>query len=110
MATTYKLAQAAGGTATSVYTSLYSTGTATTAIVSNLLIANQGTASLTVRVGTDTAGATAPGAGEFLLYDVVISGNDTLSFGPLTMGTSLALVVSASGTASTFSAAVAEIS
>ncbi len=110
MATTYKLAQAAGGTATSVYTSLYSTGTATTAIVSNLLIANQGTATLTVRVGTDTAGATAPGAGEWLLYDVTIGGNDTLSFGPLSMGTSLALVVSASGTASTFSAAVAEIS
>ena len=110
MPTTYKLAQAAGGTATSAYTSLYSTGTATTAIVSNLIVANQGTAALTVRVGTDTAGAAAPGAGEWLLYDVVIAGNDTLSFGPLSMGTSLALVVSSSANTCTFSAAVAEIS
>lgn len=110
MATAYSLKQCAGGTATSAYTSLYSTGTATTAIVSNLLIANQGTASLTIRVGTDTAGAAAPGNGEWLLYDVVVAGNDTLSFGPLSMGTSLALVVSSSGTACTFSAAVAEIS
>ena len=110
MPTAYKLAQVAGGTAVTAYSSLYSTGTATTAIVSNLLVANQGTASLTVRVGTDTAGAVAPGAGEWILYDVVIAGNDTLSFGPLSMGTSLALVVSSSGTACTFSAAVAEIS
>lgn len=110
MPTAYKLAQAAGGTAVTAYSSLYSTGTATTAIVSNLLVANQGTASLTVRVGTDTAGAVAPGAGEWLLYDVAIAANDTLSFGPLSMGTSLALVVSSSGTACTFSAAVAEIS
>lgn len=110
MATTYKLAQVAGGTAVTAYTSLYSTGTATSAIVSNVLVANQGTASLTVRMGTDTAGAAAPGNGEWLLYDVVISANDTLSFGPLSMGTSLALVVSSSGTACTFSAAVAEIS
>lgn len=109
MATTYKLAQKAGTAATSTYDTLYNTGATTTAIISNILIANQGTASVTVRLGTDTTAGT-PGAGEWLLYDVVIAAADTLSFGPLSLGTSTYLRHSSSANTCTFSAAVAEIS
>ena len=64
---------------------------------------------VTVRVGTDTTAGT-PGAGEWILYDVVIAANDTLSFGPLSLGNTQYLRVSSSANTCTFSAAVAEIS
>lgn len=109
MATTYSLKQIQGTSATSTYETLYNTGASTTAIISNILIANQGTASVTVRLGTDTTAGT-PGAAEWLLYDVVIAANDTLSFGPLSLGNTQYLRVSSSANTCTFSAAVAEIS
>ena len=109
MATTYKLAQKAGTASTSTYDTLYDTSASVTAIISNIMVANQGTASVTVRLGTDTTAGT-PGAGEWLLYDVAIAPNDTLSFGPLTLGASTYLRLSSSANTCTFSAAVAEIS
>lgn len=109
MATTYKLAQVQGSASTGTYATLYNTGASTTAIVSNLLIANEAAAAVTVRVGTDTTAGT-PGAGEWILYDVVIAANDTLSFGPLSLGNTQYLRVSSSANTCTFSAAVAEIS
>ena len=109
MATTYKLAQVQGSASTGTYSTLYNTGASTTAIISNLLIANQASASVTVRVGIDTTAGT-PGAAEWLLYDVVIAANDTLSFGPLSLGNTQYLRVSSSANTCTFSAAVAEIS
>lgn len=108
MATTYKLAQVQGSASTGTYATLYGTGS-NTAIVSNLLIANQAAATVTVRVGTDTTEGT-PGAAEWLLYDVVIAANDTLSFGPLSLPANVYLRVSSSANTCTFSAAVAEIS
>lgn len=109
MATVYKLAQIQGTSATSTYETLYNTGASTTAIISNILIANQGTASVTVRVGTDTTAGT-PSAAEWLLYDVTVAANDTLSFGPLSLGNTQYLRASSSANTCTFSAAVAEIS
>lgn len=109
MATTYKLAQVQGSASTGTYSTLYNTGASTTAIISNLLIANEAGSAVTVRVGTDTTAGT-PGAGEWILYDVVIAANDTLSFGPLSLGNTQYLRVSSSANTCTFSAAVAEIS
>ena len=109
MATTYKLAQVQGTSSTGTYSTLYNTGASTTAIVSNLLIANQASATVTVRVGIDDTAGT-PGAAEWLLYDVVVGANDTLSFGPLSLGNTQYLRVSSSANTCTFSAAVAEIS
>ena len=109
MATTYKLAQVQGSASTGTYATLYNTGASTTAIISNLLIANEAGSAVTVRVGTDTTAGT-PGAGEWILYDVVIAANDTLSFGPLSLGNTQYLRVSSSANTCTFSAAVAEIS
>ena len=109
MATVYKLAQKQGSSSVTSYETLYNTGASTTAIVSNLLIANEAGSAVTVRVGTDTTAGT-PGAGEWLLYDVVIAANDTLSFGPLSLGNTQYLRVSSSANTCTFSAAVAEIS
>ena len=109
MATTYKLAQVQGSASTGTYSTLYNTGASTTAIISNLLIANQAGSPVTVRVGIDDTAGT-PGAAEWLLYDVVLAANDTLSFGPLSLGNTQYLRVSSSANTCTFSAAVAEIS
>jgi hypothetical protein len=65
MATAYKLAQVQGSASTGTYATLYDTSASVTAIISNLLIANQASAAVTVRVGTDTTAGT-PGAAEWL--------------------------------------------
>ena len=109
MATTYKLAQVQGSASTGTYVTVYNTGASTTAIISNILIANEAAAAVTVRLGIDTTAGT-PGAGEWILYDVVIAANDTLSFGPLSLGNTQYLRASSSANTCTFSAAVAEIS
>jgi hypothetical protein len=111
MATTYKDAQVVGtsGGIGANYSTLYSTGASTTAIISNLIIANESSSAVTVRVGL-AASAGTPASGAFLLYDVVIAGNDSLSFGPYSLGNTRFLRVSSSAATCTFSAAVAEIS
>jgi hypothetical protein len=109
MATAYKLPQVQGTSSTGTYSTLYSTGASTTAIVSNILIANHAAATVTVRLGV-MASAGTPGASQWILYDVVIAANDTLSFGPLSLGNTQFLRVSSSANTCTFSAAVAEIS
>ena len=109
MATTYLLKQVQGTAGTSTYATLYDTGASVTAIISQLFIANQAAAAVTVRVGTDTTAGT-PGPAEWLLYDVVIAANDTLSFGPLSLPASTFSRVSSSADTCTFSAAIAEIS
>jgi hypothetical protein len=109
MATAYSMKSVQGSSSTGTYVTLYSTGASTTAIISNVLIANQSSSAVTVRLGLDTTAGT-PGADEWLLYDVVIAGNDTLSFGPLSLGNTQYLRASSSANTCTFSAAVAEIS
>lgn len=108
MATTYKLPQVQGTASTGTYATLYNTGAGTTAIVSNILVANEAASAVTVRIGIDTTAGT-PGAGEWILYDVIVAANDTLSFGPLSLGNTQYLRVSSSANTCTFSAAVAEI-
>lgn len=108
MPTAYKMPQVQGTASTGTYATLYSTST-NTAIISNLIIANHASSSVTVRVGTDDTEGT-PGSAEWLLYDVVIAANDTLSFGPLSLAASKHLRVSSSANTCTFSVAVAEIS
>ena len=109
MPTAYSLSQVQGSASTGTYVTLYSTGASTRAIISNLLIANQATATVTVRVGVMGSAGT-PGASQWLLYDVVVGANDTLSFGPLSIGNTQFIRCSSSANTCTFSAAVAEIS
>lgn len=109
MATAYKDAQTVGTSATSTYSTLYNTGAATTAIISNILIANEASSSVTVRVGLATS-ATTPASGAFLAYDLVIPANDTAQLGPITLGNTKYLRISSSATTCSFTAAVAEVS
>lgn len=109
MATAYKDAMVQGTSSTSTYATLYSTDGTKTAIISNLIIANESSSAVTVRVGVMGSAGT-PGTGQFLLDDVVIAANDTLSFGPYALGNTRFIRVSSSANTCTFSAAVAEIS
>lgn len=109
MATAYKDAMVVGTSSTGTYSTLYSTGASTTAIISNLMIANESSSAVTVRVGLAGSAAT-PASGSFLLYDVVVAGNDTLSIGPYALGNTRFIRVSSSANTCSFSAAVAEIS
>lgn len=109
MATAYKDAMVQGTSSTGTYSTLYSTGASTTAIISNLIIANEAASAVTVRVAVMGSAGT-PASGNFLLDDVVIAANDTLSFGPYALGNTRFIRVSSSANTCTFSAAVAEIS
>jgi len=106
MATTYKEQVALGTASTGTYSTLYSTGAGVTAVC-QLMISNESSSAVTVRVGlADSAGTPS----RFRLYDVVVAGNDTLSFGPINMAASRFLRVSSSANTCTFWGDVAEIS
>ena len=106
MATTYKEQVAQGTASTGTYSPLYSTGAGVTAVC-QLMISNESSSAVTVRVGlADSAGTPS----RFRLYDVVVAGNDTLSFGPINMAASRFLRVSSSANTCTFWGDVAEIS
>lgn len=110
MATAYKDQQVVGTAATSTYSTLYSTGASTTAVVSSIIIANEAASTVTVRVGL-AASATTPASGAFILYDRVIPANDTLILNlPLALGNTKFIRVSSSAITCSFTAAVAEIS
>ena len=85
MAQTYKqLAAAAGngtiGTAAELYAA---SGTAATStIISSIVICNTSSSAVTMRLAINPASATYA-AGEYIIYDAAIAGNDTLS---LTLG------------------------
>ena len=110
MATAYKYAQVQGTAVTSTYATLYNTPAATEAVISSLVITNQTATAVTVRVGMDTTAGT-PGASEFLVYDAVVAGNDTvaLTLG-ITMPASNFIRVSSSANTCNFSAFLSEIS
>lgn len=106
MATTYKEQVAQGTASTGTYSTLYSTVAGVTAVC-QLMISNESSSAVTVRVGlADSAGTPS----RFRLYDVVVAGNDTLSFGPINMAASRFLRVSSSANTCTFWGDVAEIS
>ena len=109
MATAYKYAQVQGTAAVGTFATLYTTPASTEAVISSLVICNQSSSAITVRIGLDTAEGT-PGASEFLVYDASVAGNDTvaLTLG-ITMDASKYLRVSSSANTISFSAFLSEI-
>lgn len=110
MANAYKYSQVQGTASTSTYATLYTTPAATEAVISSIVITNQASSSVTVRIGMDTTAGT-PGASEWLVYDAVVAGNDTvaLTLG-VTMPASNFIRVSSSANTCNFSAFLSEIS
>jgi len=110
MATAYKYAQVQGTASTGTYATLYETPSATEAVISSLVITNQSSSAVTVRIGLDTTAGT-PGASEWLVYDAAIAGNDTVA---LTLGVTMDagkfVRVSSSANTCNFSAFLSEIS
>lgn len=110
MATAYKYSQVQGTASTGTYATLYQTPAATEAVISSLVITNQASSDVTVRIGLDTTAGT-PGASEWLVYDAVVAGNDTVA---LTLGITLPasnfIRVSSSANTCNFSAFLSEIS
>ena len=109
MATSYKFSQVQGTTGTASFATLYNTASATQAVVSSLVVTNQGSSDVTIRMGL-AGSASTPGASEFLVYDAVVAGNDTVA---LTLGVTLPaskfIRVSSSASTCNFSAFVSEI-
>ena len=109
MATAYKYSQVQGTASTGTYATLYTTPAATQAIISSIVICNQASSDVTIRIGLDTTAGT-PGASEWLVYDAVVAGNDTVA---LTLGVALGaekfVRVSSSADTCSFSAFLSEI-
>jgi hypothetical protein len=109
MATTYKSSQVLGTAGTTTYATLYNVPSATSAVISSIVICNRSTATKAFRIGLDTTAGT-PATSEFLVYDATIDGNDTVS---LTLGIALAagmyIRVSSTDDNLTFTAFVSEI-
>jgi hypothetical protein len=110
MATSYKYAQVQGTADTSTFATLYETPAATEAVISSLVITNQSSSAVTVRIGMDASAGT-PDASEFLVYDAAVAGNDTVA---LTLGVTMDpekfIRVSSSASVCNFSAFLSEIS
>src|SRR6056300_988008 len=109
MATAYKYAQVQGTASTGTYATLYTTPSATEAVISSVVITNQSSSAVTVRIGLDTTAGT-PGSDEWLVYDASVAGNDTvaLTLG-ITMDASKYLRISSSANTCNFSAFLSEI-
>ena len=110
MATAYKYSQIQGTASTGTYATLYTTPAATQAVISSLVITNQSSSAITVRIGL-SATANTPSASEFLVYDAAIAGNDTIALTlGVTMPASKFIRVSSSATTCNFTAFLSEIS
>lgn len=110
MATAYKDATVVGTANTSTYSTLYNTSGATTAVVSTIMVANESSSAVTIRIGLASS-ATTPATGSFIAYDAVVAGNDTLVLNlPLSLANTRYIRVSSSAATVSFVAAVAEIS
>ena len=109
MATNYKYSQIQGTAAVGTYATLYTTPSATQAVISTIVICNTTSTARTYRIGLDTTAGT-PGSSEWLVYDATILGNDTVC---LTLGICLDaskfIRVSSSADTLAFSAFVSEI-
>jgi hypothetical protein len=110
MATVYKNAQIQGTAGISTYATLYSTASATTAVISTILITNTSSSSATYRIGIMGSAGT-PSSSNWLVYDGAVAGKDTIA---LTLGITLEssqfIRVSSSANTITFSAYISEIS
>jgi len=110
MGTVYKSAQLQGTASTGTYGTLYSTGAATTAVISTILICNTSAVSATYRIAIMGSAGT-PLAENWLVYDSVVAGNDTLGLTwGVTMDNTKFMRVSSSADTVAFSASIAEIS
>ena len=109
MPTAYKFSQVQGTASTGTFATLYTTPSSTEAVISSLVICNQSTSAITVRVGLDATAGT-PGASEFLVYDASVAGNDTVA---LTLGITMEagkfIRVSSSANTISFTAFLSEI-
>ena len=110
MATAYKYSQVQGTASTGTYVTLYMTPSNTEAVISSIVITNQSSSAITVRIGLDATAGT-PGASEWLVYDAAVAGNDTvaLTLG-ITMDAAKFIRVSSSAATCNFSAFLSEIS
>ena len=110
MATNYKYSQVQGTSSTGTYATLYTTPADTEAVISSLLVTNQSSNAVTVRIGMDTTAGT-PGNSEFLVYDAAIAGNDMVA---LTLGITMPaenfIRVASSASTCNFTAFLSEIS
>lgn len=110
MATTYKKAGVQGTSGLTTYATLYNTTASTTAVVSTIAICNTTSNSATYRIGFDTTAGT-PSASEWLVYDAVVTGNDTIFItAGVTLGNSEYIRISSSANTVSFQAFVSEIS
>lgn len=110
MATTYKHQSVQGTAGVTTYATLYNTGAATQAVVSTLLVTNTSASSATYRVAIMGSAGT-PAASDWLVYDSVVAGNDTIALTiGIAMGNNEYIRVSSSANTVTFSAFVSEIS
>jgi hypothetical protein len=105
----YKYSQVQGTAGTGTYATLYSTSASASAVISSIVICNQASTEVTVRIGLTTSAGT-PTASQFLVYDAIVLGNDTvaLTLG-ITMDTSKFLRISSSANTCSFAAFVSEI-
>lgn len=109
MPTTYTNAGVQGTASTGTYTTLYSTGASTRAVLSTISICNTASGSATYRIGIMGSAGT-PGATEWLVYDATVGANDTVFItAGITLGTSQFVRVSSSANTVTFRAFVSEI-
>jgi len=110
MAEAYKYSQVQGTASTSTYATLYNTPAATEAVISSIVVCNQGSTAIDFRIGLDATEGT-PGASEFLVYDSTVAANDTIA---LTLGICLDaskyIRISSSSNSCSFTAFVSEIS
>ena len=112
MATAYKiLGQVATATVgATTESTLYTVPSATSAVVSSLVITNQAASAATYRIAVRVAGA-ALAASQYIAYDVSLPANasDTLTLG-ITLGATDVITVYASTATMSFSAFGSEIS
>lgn len=108
MATTYKVLGQSNPAATTA-TTLYTVPSATSAVISSIVIANLGGASATFRIAVRPAGATLANQ-HYLVYDATISATDTITVtAGFTLATTDVITVYASTATMSFSVFGSEI-
>ena len=111
MAVAYKNAKLAGSGTISTYATLYSTGAATTAVLSSITITNTGTADRIFRIGImGSAGTPAVASGEALAWDFPLSPKDIITVDALALGNTQFIRCSSDSAEVNFMAFIAEIS
>lgn len=110
MAATYKNSKIQGTSSTSTYSTLYAVPSGKTAVISTISVANASSSSITYRLSILDSDAT-PSSSNWLVYDSIVSANDTTF---ITVGITLTsgqyLKISSSSNSSTFMCFISEIS